>query len=121
MSTVPPRAITIHLWISAMSSDVLPLTAIGTSFIPQRSSDSPQRRSGELLEHFQWCRTPSQRFGADAVRRFARNSLTYCCISFGCRQLDVELTTAAADKIRINAIKYPVEKCRGSHKKYTEL
>jgi dCTP diphosphatase len=36
-------------------------------------------------------------------------------------KLDVELITAAADKIRINAIKYPVEKCRGSHKKYTEL
>ena len=36
-------------------------------------------------------------------------------------KLDVNLANAAAEKIRINATKYPVEKAHGSSKKYTEL
>ena len=35
--------------------------------------------------------------------------------------LNVDLIQAAERKIRINARKYPVEKSRGSAKKYTEL
>ena len=36
-------------------------------------------------------------------------------------KLDIDLLAAAADKMRVNAAKYPVEKARGSSKKYTEL
>ena len=36
-------------------------------------------------------------------------------------KLDVDLVSAAADKIQINAVRYPVDKARGSNKKYTEL
>jgi dCTP diphosphatase len=36
-------------------------------------------------------------------------------------KLDIDLATAAADKITVNAAKYPVYKARGSSKKYTEL
>jgi dCTP diphosphatase len=36
-------------------------------------------------------------------------------------KLEIDLLTAASDKIRLNAEKYPVEKARGSSKKYTEL
>ena len=35
-------------------------------------------------------------------------------------KLDVDLLAAARDKLEKNALKYPVEKARGSSKKYTE-
>jgi len=36
-------------------------------------------------------------------------------------KLDIDLLAAATDKIQLNAAKYPVDKARGSSKKYTEL
>lgn len=36
-------------------------------------------------------------------------------------KLDIDLISAANDKIKKNEIKYPVEKARGNAKKYTEL
>jgi hypothetical protein len=36
-------------------------------------------------------------------------------------KLDIDLVAAANDKIIQNSAKYPVEKSRGSSKKYTDL
>jgi dCTP diphosphatase len=36
-------------------------------------------------------------------------------------KLNIDLLAAATEKIQVNAAKYPVEKARGSSKKYTEL
>jgi hypothetical protein len=36
-------------------------------------------------------------------------------------RLDVDLLQAAADKMRLNAVRYPAEQFRGSSRKYTEL
>jgi hypothetical protein len=36
-------------------------------------------------------------------------------------KLEIDLASAAVDKIAINAKKYPVHKARGSSKKYTDL
>ena len=36
-------------------------------------------------------------------------------------KLAIDLTAAARDKIVLNAKKYPVEKARGSARKYTDL
>jgi dCTP diphosphatase len=38
-----------------------------------------------------------------------------------CDKLDIDLIDAAQLKLAANAQKYPVEKARGSSKKYTEL
>ncbi|NBW29513.1 nucleotide pyrophosphohydrolase, partial [bacterium] len=35
--------------------------------------------------------------------------------------LDIDLNKALSDKMDKNEAKYPVEKARGNHKKYTEL
>ena len=37
------------------------------------------------------------------------------------RQYNLDVTKIVLDKIKRNAEKYPVEKCMGSAKKYTEL
>jgi NTP pyrophosphatase (non-canonical NTP hydrolase) len=79
--------------------------------------------AAELLEHFQWVSDAESVALAPETRAKIREELADVLLYLVrlADKLDVELTTAAADKIRINAIKYPVEKCRGSHKKYTEL
>jgi dCTP diphosphatase len=78
--------------------------------------------AGELLEHFQWISEkasapPPTKLGeieeemADVFLYLIRLADT----------LNVDLVRAADKKIDSNSRKYPVEKSRGSAKKYTEL
>lgn len=77
----------------------------------------------ELLEHFQWL-TAEQSRALDAetlagVREEMADVLLYL-VRLADR-LDVDLIEAARDKLVVNARKYPVEKARGSRRKYTDL
>ncbi len=79
--------------------------------------------AAELLEPFQWLTaeesvalTPEQRA---AVRAEMADVLLYL-VRLADR-LDVDLLAAARDKIRRNAEKYPVDKARGSARKYDTL
>jgi NTP pyrophosphatase (non-canonical NTP hydrolase) len=79
--------------------------------------------SAELLEHFQWMpEAESAALAPDQkakVREEVADVLLYLIRLAD--KLDIDLVAAATDKIRLNAEKYPVEKARGSSKKYTEL
>jgi dCTP diphosphatase len=78
--------------------------------------------AAELLEHFQWTPEGSVSFTPDQhakVREEIADVLLYLIPLAD--KLDVDLLAAASDKIQINAVKYPVEKARGSSKKYTGL
>jgi dCTP diphosphatase len=79
--------------------------------------------AAELLEHFQWMpEGDSAVFTLDQhgkVREEIADVLLYLIRLAD--KLDIDLLTAATEKIQINAAKYPVEKARGSSKKYTEL
>jgi dCTP diphosphatase len=79
--------------------------------------------AAELLEHFQWTLeadsaglTPEQHTN---VREEIADVLLYLIRLAD--KLDIDLLAAATDKIQLNGVKYPVEKARGSSKKYTEL
>ena len=79
--------------------------------------------SAELLEHFQWL-TEAQSAVLDAstrakVREELADVLLYL-IRLADR-LDMDLLSAAQDKIALNAAKYPAEKARGVATKYSEL
>ena len=79
--------------------------------------------AAELLEHFQWLtEAESQQLppvALAAVRAEVADVLLYLIrIS---DKLGIDLIAAAKAKIELNAAKYPVEKARGSSKKYTEL
>ena len=79
--------------------------------------------AAELLEHFQWLtEAQSQQLPPDAlaeVRAEVADVLLYLIrIS---DKLGIDLIAAANAKIELNAAKYPVNKARGSSKKYTEL
>jgi NTP pyrophosphatase (non-canonical NTP hydrolase) len=79
--------------------------------------------AAELLEHFQWMReTESTTVAPDQkakIREEVADVLLYLIRLAD--KLEIDLLAAASDKIRLNAEKYPVEKARGSSKKYTEL
>lgn len=79
--------------------------------------------AAELLEHFQWIsEEDSKRLGADQLAR-VREELADVLIYLVrlADKLDVDLLAAARDKLVLNAAKYPVDKARGSNRKYTEL
>ena len=77
----------------------------------------------ELLEHFQWTGDKdSEQFTPpklDEVSLEAADVLLYLVRLAD--KLNIDLIQAAMRKIERNAEKYPVEKARGSSKKYTEL
>ena len=79
--------------------------------------------AAELLEHFQWLtEAQSQQLPPETlneVRTEVADVLLYLIrIS---DKLGIDLLAAANAKIELNAAKYPVEKARGSSKKYTEF
>ena len=79
--------------------------------------------AAELLEHFQWvseAESANLPAGTKAeVREELADVLLYLVRLAD--KLDVDLGAAAFDKLELNATKYPVEKARGSSKKYTDL
>jgi NTP pyrophosphatase (non-canonical NTP hydrolase) len=79
--------------------------------------------TAELLEPFQWL-TPeqSQHLSAEqleAVRQEIADVLIY--LTRLADLLDIDLLDAAADKLVLNAHKYPVEKAHGNALKYSDF
>lgn len=79
--------------------------------------------AAELLEHFQWLSDAESAELPVATRMKVREELADVLLYLIrlADKLNVDLASAAADKIQINAAKYPVEKAHGSSKKYTEF
>lgn len=78
--------------------------------------------AGELLEHFQWMKEEDSR-SLDAARSEAvaaemADVLLYLVQLAGA--LKIDLLAAAQAKILVNAAKYPIERARGSSRKYDE-
>ncbi len=79
--------------------------------------------AAELLEPFQWLTaeqsqhlSPAQH---EAVRQEIADVLIY--LTRLADLLDIDLLDAAADKLAINARKYPVEKAHGNALKYSDF
>ncbi len=116
-----------------MSTELDPLRDALRAFAAERDWDqfhSPRNlaaalsvEAAELLEQFQWLTDDQSRAldpaRAAAVRQELADVLLYLIRLAD--KLDVDLIAAARDKLGENAQKYPVEKARGSSRKYTEL
>jgi len=79
--------------------------------------------AAELLEPFQWL-TPeqSQHLSAqqhEAVRQEIADVLIY--LTRLADLLDIDLLDAAADKLALNAQKYPIDKAHGNALKYSDF
>jgi NTP pyrophosphatase (non-canonical NTP hydrolase) len=79
--------------------------------------------AAELLEHFQW-------LSPEEEGKLGREKLTEIRLELAdvllylvrlADRLGIDLGAAAVEKIALNAQKYPVERAKGSAKKYTEL
>jgi len=79
--------------------------------------------AAELLEHFQWISDADSADMTPATRTKVGEELADVLIYLVqlADKLDVDLTKAANEKLQQNAEKYPVDKARGSSKKYSEL
>jgi dCTP diphosphatase len=78
--------------------------------------------SAEVLEHFQWKNEAEMR---DHLKKHKDDVGEELCdslywILLMAHYFDVDLTQAFEKKMQKNEKKYPIEKAKGSHKKYTE-
>lgn len=79
--------------------------------------------AAELLEHFQWMSEAHSAALDEPTKAKVREEMADVLLYLIrlADKLNIDLSAAAVEKIRINAAKYPVDKSHGSSKKYTEL
>ncbi len=79
--------------------------------------------AAELLEHFQWLSDAESAALSPETRSKVSEELADVLLYLVrlADKLDVDLAAAASEKLKVNADKYPVDKARGSAKKYSEL
>ncbi len=116
-----------------MNDALLPLTQALRTFAQQRDwaqFHTPKNlacalsvEAAELLEHFQWLTdAQSQALTGEKKSEVAAEAAdVFLYLLQLCDKLDIDLVDAAQRKLLANAEKYPVDKARGSAKKYTEL
>lgn len=83
---------------------------------PENLAKSISIEAGELLECFQW---DGNNFDLDEVREELADVFIYCAqLSIA---LDLDLIEIAKDKMKKNALNYPVSKAYNKSDKYTKL
>jgi NTP pyrophosphatase (non-canonical NTP hydrolase) len=119
--------------VEAAVTDLIALRDAVRRFVAEREWDqfhSPKNLASalavevaELLEPFQWMSEEQSRSldpgKTQAVRREMADVLIYLVRLAD--KLEIDLLTAAREKLVENALKYPVEKAKGSARKYTDL
>lgn len=90
---------------------------------PKNLASALSVEASELLEPFQWLKEGQVEElgpgGLQAVKHEMADVLNYLVMLAD--KLDVDLLQATHEKIKLNAIKYPVEKAFGTLKKYDQL
>lgn len=79
--------------------------------------------ASELLEHFQWLTEAQSRDLSDEAKQAVREEIADVLLYLIrlADQLGIDPIAAAHEKMIANEKKYPVDKARGTAKKYTEL
>lgn len=90
---------------------------------PKNLSMALSVEASELVEIFQWL-TEEQSYNLNnEMKQHAKEEVADIAIYLlrVCMKLDIDLEEAILEKMEKNEVKYPVEKVKGSAKKYTEL
>lgn len=82
---------------------------------PENLAKSIAIEAGELLECFQW----NSEYDRQHVLEELADVMNYCILMAD--KLNVDMEEILLMKLEQNKQKYPVEKCKSSSKKYTEL
>ncbi|MEE9421733.1 MAG: nucleotide pyrophosphohydrolase [Gammaproteobacteria bacterium] len=90
---------------------------------PKNLSMALSAEVAEIIEHFQWLTEEQSNKLPNEKRQEVETELadTLIYLIRLADKLDIDLLTAAQNKIEVNEQKYPVEKAKGNAKKYTEL
>ncbi|MCX7842654.1 MAG: nucleotide pyrophosphohydrolase [Clostridia bacterium] len=80
--------------------------------------------AAELLEHFQWRKDEEidkylKSDALDKVKEEIADVAAYLMMLS--HDLGIDLNSAMLEKIEKNAVKYPLDKCKGRHNKYNNL
>ena len=90
---------------------------------PRSLATSISIEAAELLEVFQWCKD-------DEVTRIAAERLPHIREELGdiliylimmAHDLNIDLIEAAAEKVSLNEVRYPIDRAKGKATKYTDL
>ncbi|MEE0942660.1 MAG: nucleotide pyrophosphohydrolase [Methanobrevibacter sp.] len=82
---------------------------------PENLAKSISIEAAELLEHFQWGKEYDESEVADELA----DVLIYCM--YMADSLNLDIKEIIRNKMKKNAIKYPISKSKGNAKKYTEF
>ena len=82
---------------------------------PENLAKSISIEAAELLEHFQW----GKEYDIDEVADELADVFNYCILM--AIELDLDIKEIILNKMKKNAIKYPVEKSYGVSTKYDSL
>lgn len=90
---------------------------------PKDLSISLALEAAEVMEHFQWKNDDEMRKHSLEKKTEVGDELAdvFYWVLLLANKLDIDLEDAFDKKMDKNEKKYPVEKAKGSHKKYTEL
>lgn len=82
---------------------------------PEKLAISINLEAAELLENFQW----NNDYDLENVSDELADVLLYCLLMADC--VGIDLKEATLKKIEKNREKYPVDKAKGTSKKYSDL
>ena len=90
---------------------------------PKDLAISLSLEAAEVLEHFQWKSTDEMLQYVKTHKEQISEELAdvFYWVLLMAHDLDIDIVKASQEKLQNNREKYPVEKSKGNHKKYTEL
>jgi len=90
---------------------------------PRNLSAAIAIEAAELQEIFLWTKDKDLCSRIDDRKIAIEHEVADVAIllSYLCKDLDIDLDVAVRTKLEINRLKYPIEKSRGTSKKYDEL
>ena len=90
---------------------------------PKNLAEALSIEAGELLENFLWKTTEQSRNLSAEELKNVKEELAdiFIFLTYLSEEYKIDLMTEVESKIAHNAAKYPVEKAKGSSRKYTEL
>jgi len=90
---------------------------------PKNLAEALSIEAGELLENFLWKTTEQSRnISADELANVKHEIADiFIYLTYLCEEYRIDLLKEVENKIAVNEAKYPVEKVKGSSKKYTQI
>jgi NTP pyrophosphatase (non-canonical NTP hydrolase) len=90
---------------------------------PKNLAEALSIEASELLQNFLWKTTEQSRNLTDEELTNLKHEIAdiFIFLTYLCEEFKIDLLNEVAKKIALNEAKYPVEKAKGSAKKYSAL